>query len=84
MMSLSKLVERYRALAQNFGTTVPLADFGLSAQETERLFSLYDEDYHISRFFHFSEAGDESAVRFSVNGVGVTHVSIDVEIQTIL
>jgi hypothetical protein len=84
MMSLRELVERYRALAGEFGGPVALRDFQLSVPDTERVFSSYDEDYHISRFFHFSEAGDESAVRFSVNGVPVTHVSLDAEIQTIL
>jgi hypothetical protein len=84
MMSLRELVERYRALAGEFGKSVALSTFGLSTSETERIFSSYDEDYHISRFFHFSEAGDESAVSFSVNGVPVTHVSLDAEIQTIL
>jgi hypothetical protein len=84
MMSLRELVERYRALAGGFGQPVALSAFGLSAAETERLFSSYDEDYHISRFFHFSEAEGGDAERFSVNGVGVTHVALDAEIQTIL
>jgi len=81
MMPLSQLVERYRALAGEFGLPVPLAAFQLGPAETERLFSSYDEDYHISRFFHFSE-GD--AEKFSINGIPATHVSLDAEIQTIL
>jgi hypothetical protein len=84
MMSLRDLVERYRALAGGFGAPVALSAFGLTAAETERLFSSYDEDYHISRFFHFSEAAGESTTKFSVNGVPVTHVSLDAEIQSIL
>lgn len=84
MMPLRELVERYRALAGQFGKPVALSAFALSATETERLFSSYDEDYHISRFFHFSDAADENAVKFSVNGVSVTHFALDAEIQTIL
>jgi hypothetical protein len=84
MMSLRQLVERYRALTGELGKPVALSAFGLSSAETERLFSSYDEDYHISRFFHFSETADGSAVRFSVNGVAVTHVALDAEIQSIL
>jgi hypothetical protein len=84
MMSLRELVERYRALAGEFSRPVALSAFELSTAETERVFSSYDEDYHISRFFHFSEAGNERAARFSVNGVPVTHVSLDAEIQSIL
>jgi hypothetical protein len=81
MLSLRELVDRYRALAVGFGKPVPLAAFGLTPQETERVFSAFDEDYHISRFFHFT---DSEGARFSINGFPVTHVSIDVEIQALL
>ncbi len=81
MMPLSDLVRLYRSHAGNFGEPVALSAFGLSNTETERLFSGYDEDYHISRFFHFSEAHGE---KFSINGFPATHVSLDAEIQTIL
>ena len=53
-MNLRELVEKYRALAGGFGRPLPLAAFGLARPETERLFGVFDEDYHISRFFHFS------------------------------
>lgn len=82
MMTLRELVERYRSLAGRFGEPVALKAFGLSAIETERFFSSYDEDYHISRFFHFLEG--EAATKFSINGIAATHVSIDAEIETIL
>lgn len=81
MMPLSQLVSRYLALAGEFCKPVPLSGFELSVSETERLFSSYDEDYHISRFFHFTEADGE---RFMIDGAAATHVSIDSEIQTIL
>ncbi len=81
MMPLSQLVGRYRALAGEFGLPVPLAAFRLGPLETEQLFSSYDEDYHISRFFHFSEGAGE---KFSINGIPATHVSLDAAIETIL
>lgn len=81
MMPLSELVSRYRALAGEFGKPVALAAFGMGPQETVSLFSSYDEDYHISRFFHFTETG---GTLYSINFVPATHVSIDAEIQTIL
>jgi hypothetical protein len=80
-MPLRELVRLYRSLAGNFGAPVALSGFGLTKAETERLFSGYDEDYHISRFFQFSEAAGE---KFSIDGIPATHVSIDAEIQTIL
>ncbi len=81
MMALGDLVRLYRSHAGNFGAPAALSAFGLTAAETERLFSAYDEDYHISRFFHFSEAGGQ---KFSINGFPATHVSLDAEIETIL
>jgi len=81
IMSLSELVRHYHSQASEFGRPVALSSFPLSATEIERLFSSYDEDYHISRFFHFSES---SGQKFSINGIAATHVSLDAEIETIL
>ena len=80
-MTLRELVEKYRSIGGGFGRPAPLAAFGLAQAETEHLFGIYDEDYHISRFFHFSESDGE---RFFINGFAVTHVSLDAEIETIL
>jgi len=80
-MTLRELVDHYRSLAGSFGKPVPLSSFPLTPQETERLFSSFDEDYHISRFFHFS---DLDGCRFSIDGAPATHVSLDPEIESIL
>jgi len=81
MIALRELVDRYLSAADRFGVPVALSSFALSAAETERVFSSYDEDYHISRFFHFSQDAGE---RFSINGFPATHVAIDAEIESIL
>ncbi len=81
MLSLRELVDRYRALAQDFGKPVPLAAFEFTRAETEKVFANFDEDYHISRFLHFSEL---DGMPFLINGEVVTHVAIDSEIETIL
>ena len=81
MMPLQELVAKYRSLADEFGKPVALSAFALTPAETERLFAGYDEDYHISRFFHFSEMDGE---KVSINGIPATHVSLDPEIQSIL
>lgn len=80
-MTLRQLVDSYFTLAGQFGQRVSLSSFQLSPAETERLFSSFDEDYHISRFFHFTEADGH---KFSIDGVAATHVSIDPEIHSIL
>jgi hypothetical protein len=81
MISLQELYRVYTTIAAKPGEPVPLTAFKLSKEETEKLFSIFDEDYHISRFFHFSEAGGEN---YSINGESSTHVAIDAEISSIL
>jgi hypothetical protein len=80
-MELRQIVEKYLASAGGFGAAVPLGAFGLTRQETEKLFSALDEDYQISRFFHFSRREGEI---FSINGFPQTHIAIDAAIQSIL
>ncbi len=80
-MQLREVVKQYRELAGGYGEPVALSRFGLSREETERLFSVFDEDYQISRFLHLSNQGGEA---YQINGFAHTHVSIDAEIETIL
>ena len=84
--ALHDIVEKYRQLAGGFGRPLPLAAFDLSAGETERVFAIFDEDYHISRFFRFSlQTATEDAVRsYSISGFPQSHVALDAEIETIL
>lgn len=81
MMTLQEVVDRYLGVAGGFGAPVTLSAFALSRGETERLFSAYEEDYHISRFLHFIE---KSGDQFSINGFPATHLSIDEEIRSLL
>jgi len=81
VMTLQQVVAKYQSLAGDFGAATALTGFGLTKAETEQLFSDYNEDYHISRFFDFSEADGE---KFSINDVPATHLSIDSEVRTIL
>jgi hypothetical protein len=86
-MNLRELVEKYRALAGGFGRPLPLTAFGLARPEAERLFGVFDEDYHISRFFHFSldpALQHSPAKTYQINGFAQSHVSIDADIETIL
>jgi hypothetical protein len=81
MLTLRELVDRYIGLAGEFSAPVPLSAFALSQAEVERVFSSYEEDYHIGRFFHFSEADGPA---YSISGAPATHVAIDSEIASIL
>ncbi len=83
--SLRQLVEKYLELAGAFGRPAALSSFGFSQPETERVFGIFDEDYHISRVFHFSmQTGAGSADVYQINGFPQSHVALDAEINTIL
>lgn len=81
MWNLRQFVERYLTLADGFGKPVALSQFGLSAGETVAVFSSFDEDYHISRYLHFS---NRQANSYLIGGEQITHLSIDASIQEIL
>ncbi|MGH9603395.1 MAG: hypothetical protein ACRD24_13510, partial [Terriglobales bacterium] len=74
----------YRTLAGGFGRPVALSAFGLQREETERLFGALDEDYHISRFFHFTLDPASQEESCSINAFPQSHVALDAEIETIL
>ncbi len=80
-MRLKEAIEKYLALAGGYGRPVAIAQFGLSHADAEKLFSAFDEDYHISRYFHFSNEAGEA---FDINGFPQTHITIDSEIQSTL
>lgn len=80
-MNLRELVKRYLAVAGGYGELVALASLGFTHDETERIFSILDEDYNISRFLHLHNASGES---YQINGFPQSHISIDAAIQTIL
>jgi len=81
-MDLREVIEKYKSLAGEFGQPVELARFGLSLEGTEKLFGVFDEDYHISRFFHFTNVS--GAATYSINEFPQTHVSIDAAVSEIL
>jgi len=84
-MRLPEVVKKYLAAAGGYGKSVAIASLGIPQGETERVFDFLDEDYHISRFFHFRDASSEGAhPTFMINGFPQTHISIDPEIQATL
>ena len=81
MLSLQEVVDRYLAAAGKFGEPVALSAFQLSPGEIRSLFNVIDEDYHLSRFLHFSNVEGET---YLISGARVTHFSIDSGIQSML
>ena len=84
-MRLPEVVKKYLAVAGSYGKSVTIASLEIPREETERVFDFLDEDYHISRFFHFRDvSGGNVSTTFLINGFPQTHISIDQEIQSIL
>ena len=80
-MNLREVIKKYLAIVGGYGRLAALADFGLDRAEIERVFAAFDEDYHISRYFHLSRV---SGTAYTINGFDHTHVTIDAEIQDVL
>ena len=80
-LDLNQVVQKYLASAGAYGKTVALSSLGLSPKEIEGVLSAFDEDYHISRYFHLQCA---AGANYQINGFPQSHVSIDAEIQSIL
>jgi hypothetical protein len=68
-------------MAGGYGQFVAISSLGLSRVEAEKAFDILDEDYHISRFFHFRNDGGET---YQINGFPQTHFSIDSDVESIL
>jgi hypothetical protein len=81
MLNLRELVDRYELLALQSGEPVALSAFNLSDEETQSLFTTFDDDYHISRFFYFSNAEGKS---YFIRGDSVTHLFVDLAIRALL
>jgi hypothetical protein len=81
MLNLKEVVDRYSALAKQTGEPVPLESFALDPEETTKLFTSLDEDYHISRFLHFSSG---TGRRYQIGQEQITHVALDPAISSLL
>lgn len=80
-MTLQQVVTKYLMVSGGYGRPAALTGFGLDRVQTERVFSALDEDYHISRYFHFTAAAGDP---YRINGFDHTHLTIDAEIQSLL
>jgi len=81
MLSLKEVVDRYSSLAKQGGAPVALSAFGLTPEETAKLFTALDEDYHISRFLHFSSGAGQ---RYQIGEEQATHLVLDPAISSLL
>jgi hypothetical protein len=80
-VELREIVEKYLSAAGGYGREVAISSLGFSREQVEEAFSVFDEDYHIGRFFRFRHGPGES---YTIDGFPQTHVAIGAEIQEIL
>jgi len=90
-VNLTDAVRTYLGLTGGFDRPLHLSQFGLGKNETERIFSAWDEDYQISRYMVLSREGEDMLgeypddVRvFHINGQESTHVRFRPGIQQFL
>ena len=90
-MELGEAVKVYRKLAGGYGRPMALAAYGLSTDETEKIFSAWDEDYQISRFMELTlvpsgsvPQESDSTQTYRVNGFECSHVSFHPDIERML
>jgi len=81
MLSLKEVVDRYSSLAKQWGDPVALEAFGLGPEDTIKLFTSLDEDYHISRFVNFSMGHGRV---YLISGNPSTHIQIVEAIRGLL
>lgn len=81
-VELGEIVEKYLAAAGAYGQPVALGSLGFSREDVERVLGIYDEDYHISRYFHFSV--QPAAESFNINGFPQSHLTIDSGVESVL
>jgi hypothetical protein len=90
-MHLAAAVGKYLEVAGEFGRPAHLSALGLSKQETERVVSVWDEDYQISRYMLLSRESDEALESFPpgsrvylINGFEYSHLSFHSDVQALL
>jgi hypothetical protein len=90
-MDLAEFVRKYTEISAGFGGAVHLSQFGLSKAETEKVLSVFDDDYQISRYMVLSRERDEELVSYapearvySINGFEVSHVSLAPGVRRLL
>ena len=90
-MNLREAVQKYAKAAGGYGRPLALAAFGLSTDETEKIFSVWDEDYQISRFMELTlepsgsvPRESDSAQPYRVNGFECSHVRFHPDIERML
>lgn len=89
-MELGEAVRLYRKVTGGYGRSMDLAAFGLSRSETENIFSVWDEDYQISRFMELTlEASNPtfqelSSQPYRINGFECSRVRFHADIERML
>lgn len=89
-MNLAMGVKKYLEIAGEFGKPAPLVKFGLSKDETQKVFSAWDEDYQINRYMLLMLPPSEEPAHpregevYLINGFKCSHVCFQPAIQELV
>ena len=91
-MNLKAAVERYLAVAGEFGRPMPLAGFGLDREATEAMLAAWEEDYQLHRHLELIPASDtredssESAgeTRYHVGGIAYSGIVFRASVRAVI
>ena len=87
IMNLKAAVEKYLAVAGEFGRPMPLTGFGLSREAPEEMLADWEEDYLLHRHLELIPAGDSSSEaaaesRYVVGGIAYAGIVFRSSIRT--
>ena len=88
-MNLKAAVEKYLAVAGNFGRLMPLSGFELDPATTEAMIAAWEEDYQLHRHLELIPAGPgtegpSAQAGYVVGGIAYTGVVFHPSIRAII
>ncbi len=88
-MNLRAAVEKYLAVAGDFGRHMPLSGFGLDPETTEAMIAAWEEDYQLHRHLELipvgpGTEGPSAQARYVVGGIAYTGVIFRPSIRAII
>ncbi|MGH9782859.1 MAG: hypothetical protein ACRD88_01630 [Terriglobia bacterium] len=89
VMDLKAAVARYLEVVGEFGRHMPLAEFGLSREQTEAMVSAWEEDYQLHRHLELipatgGPAGQTPEIAFVVAGLAYRAVVFRASIRAVI
>jgi hypothetical protein len=85
-MTIKHAVERYLAVAGQYGQLMPLSAFDLQPRELKEMIATWEDDYQLSRHYELVPASyrDSDTQRYSIEGVEYSGIIFHPSVAEIL